>query len=112
MIELGVVMLLGLLVIAVCALAAAVKAVLWVVLLPFRLLFWIVAGAIVIPLLALKVLLAGLLMLAALPLVLASAVAVLALGLFALLLPLLPVVLLVALVWYLVADQPRALVRG
>ena len=109
MIEFGVLLLVGAAVFTLLAIAAIVKALLWIVLLPFRLLFWAVAGLLFIPFLLLKALIGGLFMLLALPvLILAALVA----ALVAILVPLLPLLLLFGLIWFLVRDQPEALVRG
>jgi hypothetical protein len=113
MIELGVLMLLGVAVVAACALAVLLKALLWVLLLPFRILFWTLAGLVSLPLLLLNGLVGGLVLLLALPLFLVSLlVGGLAVGFFALLLPLLPILLVVGLVWYLLEAPPHVALRG
>jgi hypothetical protein len=112
MIELAVLMLLGVAVFAACALAVLLKALVWVLLLPFRILFWTLAGVLSLPLLLLNGLVGGLVLLLALPLFLVSLlVGGLAIGLLALLLPLLPILLVVGLVWYLVDAQPQVAIR-
>ena len=112
MIELGMLLLVGLALMALVLLTAVAKAILWVVLLPFRLLFWLAAGLILLPLLVLKALVGGVLLLVALPFLALAAVAGLVIGAVALLVPLVPFILLFLLIWYLVRDEPQALVRG
>ncbi|MBA2604982.1 MAG: hypothetical protein H0U94_15465 [Acidobacteria bacterium] len=109
MIELGVLLLVCAAVFTLIAVAAVVKVLLWVVLLPFRLLFWAVAGLLFLPFLLLKALIGGLLMLLALPFLILGALAA---ALVAILIPLLPLLLLFGLIWFLVRDGPEALVRG
>jgi hypothetical protein len=113
MIELGALVLLGLLGLAVlCAVSVIVKAVLWVALLPFRLVLWLVGGLLLLPFLLFKFLLAGIIFVISLPVIIISMIAAAAAFVAAMLLPLAPVVLLVALIWYLVRPEPQALVRG
>jgi hypothetical protein len=116
MIEFGAVVVFGIAMVAiVVALAALVKTLFWVIFLPVRLIFWLAGSVLMLPLLVVKAVFGGLLMLLAVPAVvvaaLAAAAVVIAVG-AALLVPLLPIALLLALIWYLVRPEPRALVRS
>jgi hypothetical protein len=111
MIELGLLLLAGLAVAAVILFVAVAKVVLWVLLLPLRLLFWIVGGLILLPLLLAKALVGGVLLILALPFIALAAAIGLAVGAVFLLIPLLPLILLGMLVWVLVRGRSEALVR-
>jgi hypothetical protein len=89
---------------ALFAIGALVKTVLWIVLLPLRLVFWIVGGLIVLPLLLFKFVAGAIIFVIALPVIVVSVLA-------ALLVPLVPVIFLVALVWFLIRPEATALVR-
>ena len=112
MIEFGALAVVG---IAMVAIVSVIKALFWVLLLPVRLIFWLVGSVLMLPLLMVKAVFGGLLMLLAVPAAvvaaLAAAAVVIAVG-AALLVPLLPIALLLALIWYLVRPEPRALVRS
>ena len=110
MIELGALVLLG--VAALFLVGLAIKAIVWVILLPIRLVFWLLGGLLLLPLLLFKFLLGGLILLISVPFIIISLVAALAAVVAGLLLPLLPLVLLVAVIWYFFRPQPQALVRG
>jgi hypothetical protein len=120
MIELGALLLFGVAIVAlIVAFAAIVKALFWAVLLPIRLVFWLLGAILMVPLLLLKVLSGGFMALLAVPLFLAK-VPLFLLGLivaaialvFGVLLPALPLILLVALFWYLVRPEPATLARN
>ena len=131
MIELGALLVFGVALVAVIvAFTAIVKTVFWLVLMPFRLAFWLFGAVLMVPVLLLKVLSGGLVALFAVPLFLLKAVfgglmtvlaaplfllglivAVIAL-VFGVLLPALPLILLVALFWYLVRPEPARLARN
>jgi hypothetical protein len=113
MIELGLLLVLGVGgIILLLTVATVIKTVLWVVLLPFRLVFWVIGALLVIPFLLFKFLFGGLILLLALPIIVLSLLAGLAAAAAALFLPLLPFVLLAVLLWYLIRPESQALVRG
>ena len=95
---LGVVAVLGL----VVAAGVIVKTLLWLVFLPIRLAFWLLGSLLFLPLLLLK-LVAGVLFLIALP-ILAIVFGVVAVSV---LIPAIPLILLIALLWYVVRPEPR-----
>jgi hypothetical protein len=107
MIELGVLVLIGAgiptaLLVAACVL----KAVFWALLLPIRLVFWTVGGLLLIPFLLLKFIFGTLFFVVALPFLLVAAV----ISAVAFAIPLLPILLLIALLWYLFSAESQALV--
>jgi hypothetical protein len=109
MIELGLLLLAGAAILTgVIALAVILKAVLWVVLLPVRLLFWGLGALLFLPLLLFKFLFGGLLLILALPIIVVSLVAAAAAAAAALLVPHLPLLLRAAVIWLLVRPQPAA----
>jgi hypothetical protein len=113
MIELGLLVLLALGgIFLLMVVGTVIKAVLWVVLLPLRLVFWVLGGLLLIPLLLLKFFFGGIIFLIALPVIAISLLAALAAAAVALLVPLLPLVVLAALVWYLIRPESQALVGG
>lgn len=113
MIELALLLLLGVsLLVAFVVAATVLKVLLWVVLLPIRLVFWTIGALFVLPLLILKALLGGALVVIALPILAIAALAGVAAVVLALLLPLVPFVLLGALAWYLLRPENHALVRS
>jgi hypothetical protein len=113
MIELGALVLLGIAGLAlVFALLVVLKAVLWIVLLPVRLVFWLLGTILLLPLLLIKFFIGGVILLIALPVIVISLIAASAALVAGVLLPALPVILLFALLWYLVRPQPQALVRS
>jgi hypothetical protein len=110
MIELGALLLFGVAIVAVIvAFAAILKAILWVVLLPFKLLFWGLGAILMLPLLLLKLVFGGLMALLAVPFALIGGVVALIALIFGVLVPALPLILLVALLWYLVRPEPTRL---
>lgn len=112
MIELGALLLFGGAALAlIVSLALVLKAVLWVVLLPVRLLFWILGALLFLPWLLLKAAAGGLLFLLAVPLLLVGAVIAAVVLAAAVLLPAIPLVFLAALVYYLLRPEPGALAR-
>lgn len=115
MIELGLLLLAGAAILTgVIVLGVILKAVLWVVLLPFRLLFWGLGALLVLPIPLFKFLgflFGGLLLLLALPIVVVSLLAAAAAAAAVLLVPLLPlliVALVAAVIWRLVRPEPAA----
>ena len=110
MIEVGAFVVFGIaMVVLTIVFASLVKALVWVLLLPVRLIFWLVGSVLVLPLFVLKAVVGSFLMLVALPVVLIAVMATVA---AALLIPIVPVALLLALIWYLLRPQPGALVRS
>lgn len=105
MIELAVLLFAGLAIFTFLMAVAVVKIVLWVVLLPFRLLFWAIGGLLVLPLLLLKAVVGGVLLLLALPLLVVGSLLAVVLVAVVVLLPLLPFVLLCLLIWYLLRSS-------
>ena len=105
MIELGALVLVAVAVLGlVVAAGVIVKTLLWLVFLPIRLAFWLIGGLLILPLLLLK-LVAGVLFLIALPfLAIAFGVVTVAVA-AAVLLPAIPLILLIALVWYVVRPE-------
>jgi hypothetical protein len=104
MIELGALLLFG--VAMVCLVLAAgviLKTVLWLVLLPVRLVFWLLGTLLFLPLLLIKLLVGSVVFLIALPVLAIVVVAVAT----ALLVPAIPLIFLIALVWYLVRPEPQ-----
>ena len=113
MIELGALVLLGLSGVAlIVAVATIIKAVLWGVLFPVRLVLWLVGGLLLLPFLLLKFLFGAILFLLSLPLIIISLIAAAAAVVAGLLLPLIPFVLLFALIWYLIRPESNALGRS
>jgi hypothetical protein len=113
MIELGALVLFGMVIVAlIAAFAFMVKAVFWVVLMPFRLVFWLLGALLMVPLLLAKLLFGGLMALLAVPLALLGLVVAAIALLFGVLIPAIPIIFLVALFWYLVRPEPGRLVRG
>jgi hypothetical protein len=83
------------------------KAILWLVLLPVRLVFWTLGTLLLLPLLLIKLLVGGVIFLLALPiLVVVFAVVAVAVA-TAVIVPAIPLVFLIALVWYLVRPEPQ-----
>jgi hypothetical protein len=108
MIELGALVLVAVAVLGlVFAAGVIVKTLLWLVFLPFRLVFWLIGSLLILPFLLLK-LVAGAVFLIALP-ILAIAFGVVTV---AVLIPAIPLLLLIALVWYLARPEARVAVRG
>ena len=107
MIELGALLLVAVAVLGlVVAAGVIVKTLLWLVFLPIRLAFWLIGGLLILPLLLFK-LVAGILFLIALPF-LAIIFGVVTVAVAAsLLIPAIPLILLIALVWYLVRPEPH-----
>ena len=69
MIELGALLVFGVAVVSLILVAGLVlKTILWVLLLPFRLVFWLIGSLLILPFLLIKAVVGGLLMLLALPL--------------------------------------------
>ena len=99
------VILLGLFVLAAIASAfvvlLAVKALLWIVLWPLRLLFQIVFGILLLPLLVLKLLVGGLFLLLMLPLLIVGVVA----GVIGLAVPLFPLLCIAFVVWVVMRSS-------
>ena len=113
MIELGALVLFGIVIVSlVAAFAFLVKALFWVILLPFRLVFWLLGALLMVPLLLLKTLFGGLMALLAVPIALLGlAVAAIAL-LFGVLVPAIPLIFLAALFWYFVRPERTHLARS
>ncbi len=110
MIELGALMLFGVVIVAVIvAFAAVMKAIFWIVLLPVRLVFWALGAVLLLPLLLLKLLFGGLMALVAVPFVLLGLIVGAIALIFGVLIPALPLILLAALLWYLVRPEPTRL---
>jgi hypothetical protein len=108
MIELGALLLLGLVLVGlVCAAGVIVKAVFWLVFLPIRLVFWVIGSLVFLPILLLKLIFGGILFLILLPILAIVTVAVAA----SVLIPAIPVLLLIGLIWLLTRPQPTALAR-
>jgi hypothetical protein len=107
MIELGALLLFGVAMVCLVLTAGLIlKAILWLLLLPVRLVFWTIGALLLLPLLLTKLLAGGVIFLIALPIlvfaVLAGVVAT------AVVVPAIPLIVLIALVWYLVRpDAPR-----
>ena len=110
MLELVALVMLGLVLVGViCAAGAIVKALFWVVFLPVRLVFWLISSLVFLPLLLLKLVFSGILFLIALPiLVIGLGIATIAV-IASVLIPAIPLLLLIAVVWYLVRPQPTVL---
>jgi hypothetical protein len=79
----------------------AVKALLWVVLLPFRLLFYIAFGILFLPILLIKLLLGGILAVVAIPLVLIGLIA----AFVGLAVPLFPLLCIAFVVWIVMRSS-------
>lgn len=98
-------LLLGLLVLAAIAgtfvVLLALKAVLWVVLLPFRLLFQIVLGILLLPLLLLKLVFGGLFLLVSIPFLILAGVA----ALVGIAVPLFPLLCIALVVWIVMRSS-------
>ena len=113
MIELGALLVFGVAVVSLILVAGFIlKTILWVVLLPFRLVFWLVGSLLILPFLLIKALVGGLLMLLALPLLVIGLVIGAIAFTVAMLIPAIPLLFLVALVWFLVRPEPQVLARG
>ena len=115
MIELAAFVLFGIAVVTILvAFTTIVKALFWLLLLPVRLVFWLVGTVLMLPFLLIKGIVGGLAMVLVIPAVAiaggAAAVALVAVG-TALLVPLIPLVFLAALIWFLIRPE-RALARG
>jgi hypothetical protein len=107
MIELGALLLFGVVLVAlIVAFAAILKAVFWIVLLPFRVVFWALGAVLMVPLLLVKMLFGGLMALLAVPFVLLGLLAAAIAMVFGVLIPAIPLIFLVALLWYLVRPEP------
>ena len=108
MIELGALLLFGVAMVCLVLTAGLIlKAMLWLVLLPVRLVFWTIGTLLLLPLLLIKLLAGGVIFLIALPiLVVVFAVVAVAMA-TAVLVPAIPLILLIALVWYLVRPEPQ-----
>jgi hypothetical protein len=107
MIELGALLLFGVVLVAlIVAFAAILKAVFWLVLLPFRVVFWALGAVLMVPLLLVKMLFGGLMALLAVPFVLLGLLAAAIAMVFGVLIPAIPLIFLVALLWYLVRPEP------
>ena len=114
MIELGALLLFGVALVAVVmAFATILKLAFWTILLPFRLLFWLLGAILVLPVLLFKLIIGGFSMLLAIPLALVGVVLA-GLGIaFAFVLPAIPVILMVAAIYYLLRPAaPGPLVRS
>ena len=112
MIELGALLLFGVALVALMvAFAAILKAVFWLVLLPFRVVFWALGAILFVPLFLAKMLFGGLMALLAVPLVLLGLLAAALAMIFGVLIPAIPLILLVALFWYLVRPEPALVNR-
>ena len=113
MIELGALLLFGVALVAVIvAFTAILRAIFWVVLMPFRLVFWLLGAVLMVPLLLVKLLFGGLMTLLAAPLVLLGLLGAAVAGVFGVLIPAIPLILLAALFWYLVRPEPTRLARN
>ena len=113
MIELGALLLFGVALVAlIVAFTAILKAIFWVVLMPFRLVFWLLGAVLMVPLLLVKLLFGGLMTLLAVPLVLLGLLVAAVAVIFGVLIPAIPLILLAALVWYLVRPEPTRLARN
>jgi hypothetical protein len=113
MIELGALLLFGVALVAlIVAFAAILKVVFWLVLMPFRLLFWALGAVLWVPLFLLKTLFGGLMALLAVPFALLGLLAGVIALIFGVLIPALPIILLVGLLWLLVRPQPASLARN
>ena len=108
MIELGALLLFGVAMVCLVLTAGLIlKALLWLVLLPVRLVFWTIGTLLLLPLLLIKLLAGGVIFLIALPiLVVVFAVVAVAVAM-AVLVPAIPLIFLIALVWYLVRPEPQ-----
>jgi hypothetical protein len=113
MIELGALLLFGVAIVAVViAFATILKLAFWAILLPFRLLFWLLGAVLMLPVLLFKGIVGGLSMVLAVPLGLVGVILA-GIGLaFALVLPALPVILMVVAIYYLLRPSPAPLVRS
>ena len=113
MIELGALVLFGVAIVAVLmAVVVIIKMALWALLLPFRLLFWLLGTLLVLPALLLKLIGSGVTMLLSVPV---AVIGVVLTGLavaFAFLLPAIPVILMVGAIYYLLRPQPGPLARN
>ena len=113
MIELGALLLFGVAIVAVIvAFTAILKAIFWVVLMPFRLVFWLLGAVLMVPLLLVKLLFGGLMTLLAVPLILLGLLVAAVAVVFGVLIPAIPLILLAALFWYLVRPEPARLARN
>ena len=113
MIELGALLLFGVALVAlIVAFMAILKAVFWLVLMPFRVVFWALGAILFVPLFLAKMLFGGLMALLAVPLVLLGLLAAFIAMVFGVLIPAIPLIVLVALFWYLVRPEPAPLVRN
>ena len=113
MIELGALLLFGVAVVSLVLVAGFIlKTIFWLVLMPFRLVFWLVGSLLFLPFLLIKALVGGLLTLLALPLLVIGLVIGAIAFTAAMLIPAIPLLFLVALVWFLVRPEPQVLARG
>jgi hypothetical protein len=113
MIELGALLVFGVAMVAVIvAFTAILKAVFWLVLMPFRLLFWALGAILMVPLFLVKLLFGGLTALLAVPFALLGLLVAAVAMIFGVLIPAIPLILLVALFWYLVRPEPTPLARN
>src|SRR5688572_2223811 len=113
MIELGALLVFGVAIVAVIvAFTAILKAVFWLVLMPFRLLFWALGAILMVPLFLVKLMFGGLTALLAVPFALLGLLVAAVAMIFGVLIPAIPLILLVALFWYLVRPEPTRLARN
>lgn len=113
MIELGALLLFGVAIVAlIVAFTALVKAIFWIVLLPIRLVFWGLGAVLWVPLFLLKTLFGGIMALVAVPFVLLGLFVAAIAMIFGVLIPAIPLILLVALFWYLVRPESTRLARN
>jgi hypothetical protein len=73
---------------------------------PFRMVFWALGAILMVPLFLVKVLFAGLAALLAVPFAMLGLLAAAVALIFGVLIPAIPLILLVALFWYLVRPEP------
>ena len=108
MIELGALLLFGVAMVCLVLTAGLIlKAVLWLVLLPVRLVFWTIGTLLFLPFLLIKLLVGGVIFLIAVPiLVVVFAVGAVAVA-TAVIVPAIPLIFRIALVWYLVRPEPQ-----
>jgi hypothetical protein len=113
MIELGALLVFGVAVVSLVLVAGFIlKTIFWLVLLPVRLVFWLVGTLLFLPFLLIKAVMGGLMMLIALPLLVVGLVIGAIAFTAAMLIPAIPLLFLVALVWFLVRPERQALARG
>jgi hypothetical protein len=97
--------LLGMIVAGMLALVLFAKAVLWLVLLPFRLLFGLVFGVLFLPLLILKLVVGVVLLVIVGPVVLIGLIAAVVAAIVGLAIPLFPLLCIAFVVWLLVKSS-------